>query len=767
MPTIHDPQDNQKVAVAAPSTTRPDRIAYDSDAYSQAPISNEVSGQSLYDYLDIVYRRKWWMLITFAAILTIGCLSTFTLPRLYSSTAEIIVAPPTQGGPGTSGIQILDSLKGLTMSRSAATQVKVLRSRDLIDTAFANLPEKERLEGFGAKAPKPDIRSAKDTDVIVISVTAETPEAAAAMANSVVKTYEEQDLHQSREATLEATQYIQGELKRVGSELYAARRILAKYKLRTGMYVVDTTLQQRVEYVSKLDEEAMTVARDQAQIEQTLASLAPTLAKTDLEIVSGTTEQSDPVKGEIEARIEQLEARRTELLQTYVPASPEINAVGSQIKGARQRLTAHLNAQISSRQTSINPIHQDLQRKYLDARIDADVLRVRAIALHRQLSTLKDAMKKLPEQELQVTELINTVKQLEMTYAMLSDKYQTLRISEEASLTTVKVVSVARVEPVPISPKIPQNIALFFMLGLLASIGIAMVLEALDDRIHSSETLERLSGRPVLAQVPMVTNDCPQLLGTIGAHSTVLEAIRLLRGNLTFANMDSSLRVLAVSSTRPGEGKSTTAINLAIAMAMDGKRVIIVDCDLRRPSLHTYFGLSREVGITNVATGQVPLDRAIQQTLIDGVSLLATGPLPPNPPEVLNALGTRAVIRTLAEQYDMVIIDTPPTSYLSDVPVISTMVDGLLLVVTADETHRGQIQMALRALDHVEAPLLGFVYNKVSSTHTRYGYYYYYAEDDALEEMKKRQGRRRQHHSVALTSHEATKTDGTDLTDRS
>ncbi len=173
-----------------------------------------------------------------------------------------------------------------------------------------------------------------------------------------------------------------------------------------------------------------------------------------------------------------------------------------------------------------------------------------------------------------------------------------MRISEQARLSNVRVVTEAPQEGSPVSPKVPQNIAVCFLLALLCAVGVAKVLETLDDRIYDAMMLERMSGRPVLAIVPFIHDDQPQLIHYTGYHSTVLESIRLLRGNLLFANLDNPVHVVGISSAGAGEGKSTTAINLAVAFALDGKRVALVDADLRRPSLHRYFDLPNGKGLT-------------------------------------------------------------------------------------------------------------------------------------------------------------------------
>lgn len=727
--------DSQQRDDVSPVPSRPIHVPNNAEFAAQP---DELTPPSFRDYLDIVYRRGWWMLLTFAIMVMIGVLWTLTQQRLYTSTADIIVTQSSSSSGGaSSGLQILGDLAGLTQARSIATQMAVLQSPTLEETALNKLsPEQRKLLGKYSFA----VTNQKDTDIISVTVTAPYPAAAAALANNLVETYKERDLQENREATQTASKYILDELHRVGKELHSARRKLADYKAKTHIYVLGTPggggagggsnilepgFQQRVEYAATLESVQQQATRDLQETQRTINSVAAALSHTEKQIVAQTDEAKSPLRTQIETQIETLEETRAGLLQSYIATAPEVKALDEQIRAARQRLSLHLVEEIAGHRRIPNPLQQTLQGQYVSARVQADALRTRIAALQRQLDVLHQSLAKLPAQDLQIAELIGTVAQLQSTYALLSEKYQELRISEEARLTNVRLVNAAWPNSKPVSPNIPRNIVLFVFLGMMCAIGLAKLLEAMDDRIHSTATIEHLSRRPVLALVPFVT-DTPQLIHLAGHRSSMLESIRLLRSNLLFANMDHPTRVIGITSAGQGEGKSTSVINLAVAFAMDGKRVIIVDADLRKPSLHRYFELPRGFGLTNVATGQVSLADAIQTTTIEGVSLLGAGPLRPNPPEVLNSKGVRAIFTRLAEEYDLVIVDMPPTAGLSDSSVLSTIIDGMLIVIAENQTHFGQLQIALRALEGVDSPILGFIYNKFNAERSHYGYYYYY-----------------------------------------
>ncbi len=664
------------------------------------------------------------MVSVLVLVVALGALWTLTRPRLYAATAEVLLVQSGTPVNGANMLPALQELQGLT-KRPVKAQVRILQSRSLQAHALATLAPPQRASAQQAQVT---VEGDRDTDIISVTVTSEYPEVAADYANSLILAYKARDLAQYRAATRSAATYVQGELHRVGNELRMARRRLARFKHATGVYVPDEAMRLGVNNTAALDAQRHATNTELAQARQSLTSLTAALRKAQPEIIASVTEVTNPIKLDIERQLAQLEAQRAELLQTYTVQAPEVTAIDAQIAEARTRLTGYATDRVSNRVRTTNPLHATLVEQFVAAQVQVTVLQARLQIIERQLAANQSKMQELAAYEVEAIELQSTVQQLDGAYKLLSDNYQTLRISEEARLASVQIVNDALPSQTPVSPNIPRSAVMILLLGLAGAIGVAALREAFDDRIHAAETLERLSTRPILGQIPLVRDGEPQLLHPPYAHNLLLESVRLLRGNLLFADVDQDIRVLAITSAGSSEGKSTTSINLAAVMAMSGKRVVLVDGDLRRPSLHTYFGVSNAAGVTSVVTGALPIAQAIQQTSMEGVALLTTGPLPPNPPDVLGSHGMRALIEKLTELYDVVIIDAPPAAGLSDVPILTTLVDGLLVVVSAEQTRRSQLLVALRALDDVHAPVLGYIFNKTAIERSAYAYantYYY------------------------------------------
>lgn len=274
------------------------------------------------------------------------------------------------------------------------------------------------------------------------------------------------------------------------------------------------------------------------------------------------------------------------------------------------------------------------------------------------------------------------------------------------------VVSGPAVGASPISPRKALDLAAGIAAGLIAGLLLAVVRELLDTAVRTPEQLSELTGRPILGQVTFDSAARSSPLFLDEQHGVRRsEEFRHLRTNLSFLDVAEPVRVLVVTSSLEVEGKSTTAANLAVVAAETEARVLLIEADLRRPSVSSYLGLEHSSGLTNVLVGQVDVDDVLQRWGGDRLSVLSSGPVPPNPSELLGSSRMAALLARLREQFDMIIIDTPPLLPVTDAAVISRYADGVLLVVRHGKTKRNQVQQSMRDLDTVDARLLGSVLN--------------------------------------------------------
>ncbi|KAA1425339.1 polysaccharide biosynthesis tyrosine autokinase [Mumia zhuanghuii] len=306
--------------------------------------------------------------------------------------------------------------------------------------------------------------------------------------------------------------------------------------------------------------------------------------------------------------------------------------------------------------------------------------------------------------------------------------------SDDGPPIKATVVDSATLPESPTTPDIPRTLGLALLLGLLVGVGAALLRETLDTSVRTSDDLEALTDAPALGAIPYDSTAAKSPLVTqIGLLAPRTEAFRVLRTNLQFVDVDASRKVIVVTSSIPEEGKTTTAINLALTLAIAQHRVVLVEGDLRRPRIADYMGLQHGVGLTSVMIGRRTLTEAVQQTTNTFLDVLTSGPIPPNPAELLQSQAMVESLRELRATYDIVLIDAPPLLPITDAAVLASQCDGAILVVGAKKATRDQVGHSVERLANVGARLLGTVLTMASTrsqegTWSGYGYGYGHAE---------------------------------------
>jgi capsular exopolysaccharide synthesis family protein len=277
--------------------------------------------------------------------------------------------------------------------------------------------------------------------------------------------------------------------------------------------------------------------------------------------------------------------------------------------------------------------------------------------------------------------------------------------------TTLTVQEQPGLPSQPISPDPSRNYALGLALGLVLGVAVALIAESLDRSIRSVDEVEKVTGLPSLASIP-VEYKGETVVAATAPRSQRAEAVRQLRTNVQFAGVDSPLRSILLTSAVAGEGKSTTAINLAITSALSGQRVLLVDADLRRPTIGDELGLETAVGLTNLVIDELTVEEAVQSWGANGeLSVLTSGPIPANPSELLGSHRMETLVHELESRYELVIFDTPPVLPVTDATVLSRVVDGVVLVTKVDATRRDRLKRAVDSLRKLDVRIIGVVSN--------------------------------------------------------
>lgn len=334
-----------------------------------------------------------------------------------------------------------------------------------------------------------------------------------------------------------------------------------------------------------------------------------------------------------------------------------------------------------------------------------------------------------PEQESRLSRLETQIKELQLNYTNIFNKLQDLRIRAATESNNLLVVEPAQVNRTVVRPHTISNTILAVLVGGMAALGLVFLIDYLDDTIKTPDEVVEDTGLSAMGVIAYIKGDKPadRLITHLTPRAPTSEAYRVLRTNLEFASVDDKLRNLLVTSPSPGEGKSTTAANLATVLAQAGHRVILIDGDLRRPSQHKILELPNNQGLTTaLLDSETPISYHIQNTRVPGLRLMTSGPLPPNPAELLRSHRMSQVLEELKDEADIVIVDTPPTLTVADASILGPRMNGVVIVGKIGSTRRDALMQAQESLQKTGANIFGVVLNRANPARGGYYYNYYY-----------------------------------------
>ena len=342
------------------------------------------------------------------------------------------------------------------------------------------------------------------------------------------------------------------------------------------------------------------------------------------------------------------------------------------------------------------------------------------------------------EEAVELGRLRNALTQYQNNYANLLQSYENIRLTEVQSSDSIAVVEPAQIPTQPIRPRALTNTLLAAIVGAMLALGIIFLIEYLDDRVKTPQDLYSIVDLAVLGSIARIANQEKKgwgkrkarltaeetLVSSIQPRHPITEAYRGIRTNLQYSSVDTNLTSLLITSATPGEGKTTTAANLAIVLAQSGRSVILVDADMRKPRQHTLFELPQSPGLTDaIVASHTPPTRYVRATNVPNLSLLTSGKVPPNPAELLGSQRMQQLIAQLHEQAEMIIFDAPPVLAVTDAQVLANQVNGVVLIIDSEQTSRATVARAVEALARTNANLLGAVLNRL--VRSPRGYYQY------------------------------------------
>ncbi|MGQ9757961.1 MAG: polysaccharide biosynthesis tyrosine autokinase, partial [Actinomycetota bacterium] len=458
--------------------------------------------------------------------------------------------------------------------------------------------------------------------------------------------------------------------------------------------------------------------------------------QTQTEIIK-TDIMAQAVESHLQLLYEQRAREREAGEEVFIPERiPNARELASMIKVLPVQRTSIFNILVRSNDPVLS---QDIAQAYAEEYIAS-----RQLAAIRQISEArKEVWNRIQEVEDQIREVTEQARQYKAgelpaelqaeaqrgvnLWAALYEKYMTLRIAESLEQRGLEVIQPAQTG-IRTSPRPMRNGILAFFLGLILGVGLAFLVDYLDDTLRTREDFEQHYGIPIIGEIPeILPEDLPphHIIYRERPHHPAAEGFRTLRTNLDFLDLHGERRVILVTSAGPVEGKSTVIVNLGTALAEMGRKVILLEADLRKPVLNAYFDAPADKGLSGVLAGSLPLEEALHETATRGLFILPSGIKPPNPGELSASQSMQDVISRLRSQADYVLIDSPPVLAASDSIALAAICDGVIMVARYGKSNRNNARHAVELLRKVNARLLGLVINEIAPA-TRYGYYHYY-----------------------------------------
>lgn len=693
----------------------------------------------LKQYWQILWKRRWWVVLAFMAVVVATGAITFTMPPVYQAGTKLLLEQKDKGlaalGSEMGAIAELSSL-----SRTGSpldTQAELLKSVPVVMQVIKRVNLRNPVNGELMTSEQfllaAKVTQIKGTDILQLSFQHTDPIVATQVSDVWAQVFVEQNRTANRMEASSAAKFIKAQLEKTKGDLAAAEQALRDYKASHGAVDLSEEARASVQGMATVEAELRQAMAAKNEAASRVSAMRNKLGMTAQQAMTSTAVSQDATIQKLRAQLLELETSPILANASLTPDHPEVKALQNQISVIRRTL-AQEAAEVVGRQyggdgvrTHLDPIRQGMTKDLVAAEIDALGYATRVDSLSRVVGNYNGRLATLPNKELNLTRLTRNATVTAELYKMLLQKHEEARIQEAMNVGNVRIVEEAVLPEKPVKPKKLQNMLVALVVGLMAGIGVAMFLEYLDDSIQTTDDAEDAVQLTTLGIIPWVrSQESAQLVALTDPRSPASEAYRTLRTNIKFLSADSPLRTLTITSAGPEEGKSTTIANLAVSFAQSGKKVLVVDTDMRKPTIHSVFGLPNTDGVSSVLTGERTLDECLRHTGQEGLLVLTCGPLPPNPAELLESQRMLNLIEELKGRFDLVLFDAPPIIAVTDASILASRVDGLLLLLGINKVTRKAARHALQLLGRAKVKVWGSVVRGVRPDNDGYYYSYYH-----------------------------------------
>ncbi len=710
----------------------------------------------LRDYIRVLKRRRYTVYTFFIIVLGVVLIGTLSSTPLYTASTKLLIERQFAAGLTTPYYYLPYD------PEFYETQYQLIKSASVAERVIRmlSLPERHKYY-FGKESTRRGIISTikgwfnggssseasdrvseeelkvmyknmimggikvspvKKSKIVQVSFESPSPLFAADVVNAVAKAYMEELMEMKMKSSKYKLQWLSKKAEEERKKLQRSEEALQRYMKENDI----VTLENRIAIIpQRLTELSTELTRAEAK-RKSLESLYQRIEK----IVSEDIEKAETIP--IIASDSTIKALRKEILEA------EQNIMELSKKFGRKH--PKMKRALSELEVLKEKKRQEIRRVIESIRTDYELAKANEMNLRRLLQKTKEEALRLNEKFIQYGVLRREVETNKQLFEALIKKIKEESVTEKIQTVNVWIVEEAKVPKVPTKPKKGLNILLGIIVGVLGGIGLAFFVEYLDNTIKTPEEAEERLGLPVIGMVSLVEKDNGDLEKmTLKETSSVFaENLKALRTSIFLSFADRPPKSILVTSPGPDEGKSTIASNLAIVVAQSEYSVLLVDADLRNPQLHRAFGLDNSEGLSTYLAGTSDIENIIQQGPLPRMSILTAGPLSPNPSELLSSKRLGDLIETMKQRYDMIILDSPPLMTVSDGVILSSVVEGTILVTKAASTTYDIAMRAIKSLRDIKANLLGVVINSIDLRKEEYYYYRYYGYYSAEEETQER-----------------------------
>ena len=715
---------------------------------------------NLRDYIDVILRRKWIVISCLAISVVTVAIASLLMNRIYKAEATIEIAPEN---PKITTFQEVVELEPQPQQTDSfyETQYKLIESKSLAKEVVSALqldlhPEfavKEKKPGFisfvndtfaqilQANEKKSDpieiekrqlareeglldsfldrvkVTPDRKSRLVQISFESSFPELSAKVANTLVDEYIGWVLERKLDATKAARRFLEKQLGEVKAKLERAEEELSSYAKGADIVSLDEKFNLTYKQLAELND-ALSKAETERLTKEALYK----------EIQAGNYEYFPQVISD--SSIQTLDEEHTKLKSQYDnmsviygPNYPEMKQLAAQL--------GRIQSDIKGR---INGIAESIKKDYQTALTKQNILMQRT-------DEQKKLVTKLNDKTVQYRILEREVETNKSIYQNLLQRLKETEVASGIRATNIQVVDYASTPLIPYKPNIKLNMLLATLMGLMGGVFLAFIFEHFDNTIKDEEEVKRRFSLPFLGAIPLVDeNELQDLEKVVYANpkSLVSEAFRVIRTSILYSSPNSPPKSLLITSTQPLEGKTTCASNLALSFTQSGLKVVLIDADLRKPRLHKLFlNNGYAFGLSTYLVGKMELSGVINRTSLDGLDIITSGPIPPNPAELLGSKRMKELIEHLLEEYDHVILDGPPIAGFADSRLLSSVVDGVLLVTSIGITQRQTLRSSIEDILRVRGRIIGTIVNRLESRRSKYGYSYHYYYNNEESKRKK------------------------------